>query len=115
LESQRGYQVLPGLSNQFKSFIREESASQAEAWLNHVDSTATIHGWSEEYRLVVARSYLIDRAFNWCLSVSDQIATWATFKEEFTKTFVGTCASAAEKWRRLEKRFQQKGEPLSTY
>lgn len=75
------YQSMPDLSQSIGDFNGEcEVGGEAEAWLNNLNTTATLHHWPKELKLQMARRHLVGPARDWLLCSLDAIKTWQISK-----------------------------------
>ncbi|KAL1475412.1 hypothetical protein MTO96_037305 [Rhipicephalus appendiculatus] len=108
------FQVMPDLSNNIPSFDGCEDAPSARDWIENLRSTATLHSWPEPFILETAKSRLTGPARDWLRSRRSEIKTWRDFEERFRRTFVSQ-TRAAECWRKMYERVQQRNESSVVY
>ena len=70
------YSVLPDLSHNIGEFDGLEGASAAKVWLQQLESTATLHHWTEPIAFETARSRFTKAAKNWFLTNLDTLKNW---------------------------------------
>ncbi|KAH7985965.1 hypothetical protein HPB49_026183 [Dermacentor silvarum] len=99
------FQVMPDLSNNITSFNGCEDAPSAKDWIENIRTTATLHSWPESFMLETAK-----------LAAFEEIRsqTWSDFEERFRRTFVSQ-TRAAERWRKMHERVQQRNESSVAY
>uniref|UniRef100_A0ABD2WQH5 RNA-directed DNA polymerase n=1 Tax=Trichogramma kaykai TaxID=54128 RepID=A0ABD2WQH5_9HYME len=107
------YGVLPDLSHNIRDFDDLESSADALAWLRQLESTASLHKWTEAIAFETARSRLTGAARNWYYANITEIVNWRTFRASFRDTFT-TEKSLTDKWQEMQKRSQgQDEDPLA--
>ncbi|KAF0765996.1 Gag polyprotein, partial [Aphis craccivora] len=111
----RQFSMLPDLKHSIRNFDGETSnCSEAEDWLNSVETTANLHNWPVEYKLQVANTTLTGAARNWFLTNQNSFKEWTKFEESFREMFMAEIG-VAEKWRRMNSRKQSKDETVFAY
>ncbi|XP_064466392.1 uncharacterized protein LOC135377709 [Ornithodoros turicata] len=105
---------MPDLSKGIKDFNGEGDSSLARDWIENLRSTAALHKWPEEFQLETAKSHLNGAALDWYRSRRSKMTSWKEFEERFTRTFISQ-ANAAEKFRRMKERVQQRNESTVAY
>jgi len=111
----RQFSMLPDLKHSIRNFDGETSnCSEAEDWLNSVETTANLHNWPVEYKLQVANTTLTGAARNWFLTNQNSFKGWTKFEESFREMFMAEIG-VAEKWRRMNSRKQSKDETIFAY
>uniref|UniRef100_A0ABD2VZA1 RNA-directed DNA polymerase n=1 Tax=Trichogramma kaykai TaxID=54128 RepID=A0ABD2VZA1_9HYME len=108
------YGVLPDLSHNIRDFDGLESSADALAWLRQLESTASLHKWTEAIAFETARSRLTGAARNWYYTNITEIVNWRTFRASFRDTFT-TEKSLTDKWQEMQKRSQGQDEDVRTY
>lgn len=106
------YNVLPDLSHNIPMFDGISGASSAKIWLKQLESTATLHCWTEAIAFETARSHLEKAAKNWYLASLDEINDWKSFRHAFSKTFLLE-KSLTERFQEMQKREQGPNESVT--
>lgn len=108
------YNVLPDLSHNIDDFTGLEGPAEAKSWLSQLETTATLHRWTEAVAFETARAHLKRAARNWYLANIESIKDWKSFSDRFKETFIRE-KSLTEKWKAMESRNQQRGEDIREY
>ena len=82
------YNVLPDLSHNIADFDGLSGATSARVWIKQLESTVTLHRWTEAVAFGTARSHLTRAAKNWYLGNLDTITNWQQFRQAFANTFL---------------------------
>lgn len=82
------YSVLLDLSHNIQEFDGLSGSASTKIWILQLESTATLHRWTEAVAFETARSHLTRTAKNWYLAYIDIIVDWASFRETFNSTFL---------------------------
>lgn len=82
------YNVLPDLSHNVGNFDGLADATRSRIWLQQLETTATLHKWTEAIAFETARSRLVDAGKNWYLGKLDVVKDWKSFKKEFADSFI---------------------------
>ncbi|XP_014215209.1 uncharacterized protein LOC106644286 [Copidosoma floridanum] len=110
----RNYSVLPDLSHNIAEFDGLTGPGHARAWLKQLESTATLHKWTEAVAFETARSRLSKAAKNWYLANIDAITNWQQFRQAFANTFM-TQKSLTERFQEMSNRTQGQNENTAEY
>lgn len=62
-----------------------ERAGEAHEWLNHIDDTGELFGWTAAQKMSIAKVRLTGLAHQWCRG--SNVATWNEFKQAFLYRF----------------------------
>ncbi|KAL1439361.1 hypothetical protein MTO96_010374 [Rhipicephalus appendiculatus] len=108
------FQVMPDLSKNISDFAGDGCASAARDWMEGLRQTATLHRWPTPFLLETAKSHLVGAAKDWYHSRSAEISSWEDFERTFRRTFYSQ-TRAAERWRRMQERVQQRNENTAAY
>ena len=108
------YSVLPDLSHNIEKFDGLCGASTARAWIKQLESTATMHRWTEAVAFETARGNLAKAAKNWYLANMDEIKDWKGFRKAFANTFMME-KSLTEKFEEMQRRCQGPDEATKEY
>lgn len=91
-----------------------ECSTKAKEWLTQLNSMATLHAWSAEFKLETVRSHLIGGALNWYRARSEEINNWQEFEVRFRKTFIFE-KSLTDKWENMKSRKQMVNKNVTEY
>ncbi|XP_040066588.1 uncharacterized protein LOC120840244 [Ixodes scapularis] len=105
---------MPDLSKSISIFDGSEDAASAREWVENLRRTATLRKWPSPFLLESAKSYITGAAKDWLRSRSADITSWEEFEDQFRRTFVSQ-SRAAERWRRMQDRVQQRSESTTAY
>ncbi|XP_049267135.1 uncharacterized protein LOC125756413 [Rhipicephalus sanguineus] len=108
------FQVMPDLSKNISDFAGDGCASAARDWMEGLRQTATLHRWPTPFLLETAKGHLVGAAKDWYHSRSAEISSWDDFERIFRRTFYSQ-TRAAERWRRMQERVQQRNENTAAY
>lgn len=108
------YNILPDLSHNIQDFDGLSGPSSATVWIRQLESTATLHRWTEAVAFETARSHLTKAAKNWYLANLDVIKDWASFRTAFNNTFIIE-KSLTERWQEMQARNQKPNEDSREY
>ena len=108
------FQVMPDFSKNISDFAGDGCASAARDWMEGLRQTATLHRWPTPFLLETAKSHLVGAAKDWYHSRSAEISSWDDFERIFRRTFYSQ-TRAAERWRRMQERVQQRNENTAAY
>lgn len=108
------YNVLPDLSHNISNFNGISGAASARVWIKQLESTATLHNWTETVAFETARSHLEGAAKNWYLANIDEVKDWKTFRKAFSNTFLLE-KSLTERFQEMQARVQQHNEHTTEY
>ncbi|XP_042148722.1 uncharacterized protein LOC121837217 [Ixodes scapularis] len=108
------FQVMPDLCKNISNFDGGEDAAAARDWIENLKRTATLHKWPTPFLLETAKSHLTGAAKDWLRSRHAEIASWEDLEYQFRRTFVRQ-TRAAERWRRMQDRVQQRNESTISY
>ncbi|CAN7996098.1 unnamed protein product [Ixodes hexagonus] len=107
-------QVVPDLSRNILKVDGGEDAASARDWVGNLRRTATLHKWPTSFLLETAKAHIMGAAKDWLHSRSAEITSWEEFEDRFRRTFVSQ-KRAAERWRRMQDRVQQRSESTRAY
>ena len=108
------FNILADLSHNIADFDGLSGAANAKIWLQQLESTATLHRWTEPVAFETARSHLTKAAKNWYIGNLDTIINWQTFRKAFSNTFLLE-KSMTEKWKEMQGRCQRPDEKTAEY
>ena len=108
------FNILPDLSHNIADFDGLSGAANAKIWLQQLESTATLHKWTEAVAFETARSHLTKAAKNWYIGNLDTIVNWQTFRKAFANTFLLE-KPMTEKWKEMQGRCQRHDEKTVEY
>lgn len=108
------FQVMPDLSKGISNFEGEGDPAKAKDWIENLKSTAALHRWPEELQFETAKSHMVGAARDWLRTRRSEIKSWTDFEERFRRTFLSHMR-AAERWRRMQERTQQRHETTVAY
>ncbi|XP_075741387.1 uncharacterized protein LOC142790432 [Rhipicephalus microplus] len=108
------FQVMPDLSRNIADFSGDGCASAAREWMEGLRQTATLHRWPTPFLLETAKCHLVGAAKDWYRSRAAEISSWDDFERMFGRTFYSH-TRAAERWRRMQERMQQRNENTAAY
>ncbi|KAL1484988.1 hypothetical protein MTO96_032248 [Rhipicephalus appendiculatus] len=108
------FQVMPDLSNNIPDFAGDGCASAAREWMESLRQTATLHRRPTPFLLETARCHLVGAAKDWYRSRAAEVSSWDDFERMFRRT--SYCQTrAAERWRSMQERIQQRNENTAAY
>lgn len=108
------YQFLTDPKNVIREFQGTEEPEKAQAWLNDLETSQTIHSWSDAVTLSIAKSQLKVAALKWLMSTSNEIDNLKNFKVLFKATFTYS-KSPVEKFQAMSTREQGFKETIQEY
>ena len=108
------FNVLPDLSHNIAEFDGLSGAANAKIWLQQLESTVTLHRWTEAVAFETARSHLTKAARNWYLGNIETIIDWQSFRKAFARTFLME-KSLTERWKEMQKRSQRPDDKTAKY
>ena len=108
------YNVLPDLSHNISDFDGISGATSTRVWLKQLESTVSLHQWTEAIAFETARSHLTRAAKNWYLANLDTITNWHTFRKSFANTFLVE-KTFTERFQEMQRRCQGPNENTTEY
>ncbi|XP_043472030.1 uncharacterized protein LOC122504825 [Leptopilina heterotoma] len=101
-----------------KGVIREfhgmEGPEKAQAWLTELETSKSIHDWSDAIALSIAKSQMKSAAQKWLLSKSSTLNDYYIFRTSFKSTFFYS-RSPVEKLKSMMARIQGYKESIQEY
>lgn len=108
------YSILPDLSHNIEEFNGLADFASSYAWLKQLESTVTLHNWTEAVAFETARSRLRGAAKNWYLANLKDIKDWQSFRKQFSFTFL--CKKTlTERFQEMQRRVQGQNENTIEY
>lgn len=114
IAQQSSLHVVTDYSKTIDKFSGEKGPVAAKQWLDHLETSAKIHRWPDEYTFEVASSNLCGAAHYWLQGKLSELRTWSQFKQAFTSTFT-LRLSKTECWQKLQNRVQGPKESIHSY
>ena len=108
------FNVLFDLSHNIAEFDGLSEAANAKIYLQQLESTVTLHRWTEAVAFETARSHLTKAARNWYLGNLETIMNWQSFRKAFAHMFLMQ-KSLTERWKDMQKRSQRPDEKTAEY
>lgn len=106
------YRILPDVTSATEVFTGNEPNITAKDWLDNVDGIANVNAWPFRYRLQYVRKHVAGAARSWFNAY--EFENWADFVNKFRLVFVRE-VRISDRWRELEGRTQNNGEPTVDY
>ncbi|XP_076546336.1 uncharacterized protein LOC143305688 [Osmia lignaria lignaria] len=97
-----------------REFHGNEGPESARAWINDLKNTKTLHSWSEEVTLSVAKVRLRNGAWKWLMNKGETVQSFQNFEDAFVSAFTYS-RTRSEKLKIMSARVQKPNEILQDY